>query len=122
MAIAVVEGETHVVVYTNAEFRKVSGLGASEVIGKAFAQLPRDGKRELHAMPGDELIAMLDLVRREHVRAREVTIASNGKEHAAATDSGNDDESAHDRRHEHEWRCTVWPVRGRHLLVDCLVS
>lgn len=126
VAIAIVEGERHTIVYTNAEFRKVSGLGASDVIGKAFAAIPRDGThtREMHDLPGDELIAMLDLVRREHVRAREVTIASNGSEHAT---NGSEDGHAHDGdgdgdgRHERDWRCTVWPVRGRRPLVDQLV-
>ena len=67
------EGETHVVVYVNAEFRKVSGLGASDVIGRVFADLPRGDKLagEMQAMPGAELIAMLDLgAPRTRARAR----------------------------------------------------
>jgi len=123
VAIAIVEGETHIVVYANAEFRKVSGLSASDTIGRAFADLPRDGTRtrETHVLPGDELIAMLDLVRREHVRAREVTIASNGREHAATNGAQHDQVREGNSRHEREWRCTVWPVRGRRPLVDRLV-
>ena len=123
VAIAIVEGETHVVVYANAEFRKVSGLATSEVIGRAFAELLHDRHlgRGMHAMPGDELIAMLDLVRREHVRAREVTLSSNGGALLAVNGSPRDDASALDARREREWRCTVWPVRGRRPLVDRLV-
>lgn len=122
VAIAIVEGAAHIVVYANAEFRHVSGLSASDLIGRRFCDLPRDAALapEHRVLPGEELITVLDLVRREHVRARDVTIASDHAQEATAGVAPNDRERDGDQ-HAREWRCSVWPVRGRRPLVDRLV-
>jgi signal transduction histidine kinase len=95
VAIAVVEGATHIVVYANAEFRHVSGFASSDLLGRPLADLlcRSEGAAatdQAHALPSDELILVLDHTRRENVRAREVVIAGN----------------------ECVWRCTAWPVHG----------
>ncbi len=80
VAIAIVEGAAHIVVYANAEFRRVTGVEASDVLGKPFSDvLRRDADARTRGdglgLPSHELIALLHRVRLDHKRARNVSIA-----------------------------------------------
>ena len=126
VAMAVVEGATHVIVYANAEFRRVSGLAESDLVGTSFADLPRrnGSARDAQAhdtLPGEELINVLDHVRREHVRAREIAIAGNGRKTRAGGDSNDAHTEGESGRKDFVWRCTAWPVRGHRSGIDRLV-